>query len=123
MAKLLKFKDLKFVRHHSLMPDQPDEDGLKASITFPNGYGISVVRFKMPKVTWSPELEELINRVDCMLKQLDQANIERLKYGSYTRNDNEWEVAILRNDEMIDVIGYQSPIEVTALMIKYQLMK
>lgn len=54
------FKDLEFKPHTT-------GEGLHGLLFFPNGYGISVVRFKL----------------------------SHGRYGSYTDNENEWEVAIL----------------------------
>jgi hypothetical protein len=90
------FNDIIFEPH-------PVGEGFHGKIFFPNGYGVSVVRFKLP----------------------------HLVYGSYTSNDDEWEVAILKGDEnkwelcydteiTNDVIGYQTESEVTWIMIKAQ---
>lgn len=79
-------------------------EGLHGLIFFDNGYGVSVVRFKSP---FSKE------------------------YGSYTSNENEWEVAIIYGDEKKwdvtyntgiadDVIGYLSEGEVNWIMIQVQ---
>lgn len=87
------FKDLKFEPH-------PSGSGKAATMFFPNGYGISVVRF------------------------MTIAGI----YGSYTDNENEWEVAVLKRNYGIcydtpitdDVIGHLSDEEVTEVMQKIQ---
>ena len=89
------FKDLEFEPHHF--------NGLAAKMFFKNGYGISVVRFKMSN--------------GC--------------YGSYTNNDNEWEIAILKAEEndydlcydtpiTNDVLGFQTEQDVTNVMKKVQ---
>jgi hypothetical protein len=59
------FKDIEF-KPHSF------GEGVHGLLFFPNGYGVSVVRYKNP-----------ISKI----------------YGSYTSNDNEWEVAVLYGDE------------------------
>lgn len=92
------FKDLQFKPHQT-------GDGLHGLAFFPNGYGISVVRFMMP--------------------------ISHRGYGSYTDNENEWEVAILVGnvdgweltyDTPItdDVIGHLEESEVTEIMKQIQ---
>jgi hypothetical protein len=84
------FADLNFRTH-------PTGQGLQGTLFFPNGYGVSVVRFN----------------------------------GSYTSNDNEWEVAILHGNEesfklcysthiTSDVIGHLTEAEVTETMKKVQ---
>ena len=83
------FKDLEF-KPHSI------GNGLQAIMNFPNGYGISVVRFD----------------------------------GSYTSNDQEWELAIFHNgclcyDTPItdDVIGHLTASGVTNIMEQVQQLK
>lgn len=77
-------------------------EGLHGLIFFENGYGVSVTRFKVGH-----------------------------SYGSYTNNDNEWEVAIIYGDEKDweiyynthitdDVIGHLSEGEVNWVMIQVQ---
>ena len=86
------FKDLTFKEHHL------DSKGKKAEMYFPNGYGISVVRFKIGMLA------------------------------SCTSSDNtDWEVAVLKENEIYytseitdDVIGFQSNKEVTEIMKKIQ---
>src|SRR5688572_13521364 len=89
------FNDLIFKPHHT-------GDGLHALHFFPNGYGISVVRFR----TFG-------------------------RYGSYTSNESEWEAAVLFGKEgeweltysteiTDDVIGHLSDSDVTELMAKIQ---
>jgi len=80
-------------------------DGLQAIMFFENGYGVSVVRFKTP-----------------------------YGYGSYTDNEQEWELAVLFGNEKEwsltynsgvtdDVIGYLSEEEVSEIMLKVQELK
>lgn len=91
------FKDIKFKSH-------PVGDGVLGQIFFPNGYGVSVVRYKMP-----------FSR----------------GYGSYTSNEEEWEVAILKGNKdewdlcydteiTNDVMGHLSEGEVNWVMLKVQ---
>jgi len=87
------FKDLEFGPHQA-------GSGKIASMNFDNGYGISVVRFKL------------------MIGNM---------YGSYTDNDQEWEVAVLKDDELTydtpitdDVIGHCSRERVEELMTQIQ---
>ena len=95
-----QFSDLVFNPH-------PSMEGVQALHFFDNGYGISVIRFKLP---------------------------HRDGYGSYTDNENEWEAAVLvgnkddcsisyNTDITGDVIGHLSSDEVTQLMIKIQNLK
>lgn len=93
------FKNLKFFQH-------PIGNGLMSRFIFKNGYGISVVRFKLPNypTTWGND------------------------YGSYTDNENQWEVAIIGKDGDFDyetgitedTIGYLSEEEVSEVMRKIQ---
>ena len=69
------FKDLDFTAH-------PVGCGLMARMTFENGYGISVIRFKNPYSS------------------------SRNGYGTYTLNEKQWEVAVLYNDDLC----YTTPI-------------
>ncbi len=89
------FNDIEFKSH-------PVGDGLHGLIFFPNGYGVSVVRFK-------------ING----------------RYGSYTNNNNQWELAVIFGNEneweltyntpiTNDVMGYLSSGEVTNIMKQVQ---
>jgi len=89
-----KFDDLVFEPHMT-------GDGVASKMFFPNGYGISVVRFKIGN-----------------------------RYGSYT-NDNEWEVAILLGNDQDwdlcydtgitnDVIGHLTDDDVTEIMEQIQ---
>lgn len=77
--------------------------GLMSSIFFDNGYGVSVVRFEI-----SPG-----------------------HYGSYTSNENEWELAVLKGNKdnnhicydteiTDDVLRHLSEDEVTEVMQKVQ---
>jgi hypothetical protein len=89
------FKDIVFKPH-------PAGEGLHGLLFFPNGYGVSVVRFK-------------ING----------------RHMSYTNNDNQWELAVIFGDEKEWDITYNTPItnnvmghlssdEVTKIMEKIQ---
>jgi hypothetical protein len=89
------FKDIDF-QPHSV------GDGISGKIFFDNGYGVSVVRFKIND-----------------------------RYSSYTNNENEWELAILFGNEKEweltyntpitnDVIGWLSEDKVTDIMKKVQ---
>ena len=90
-----KFDDI-VMKPHSM------GDGFQGLMFFPNGYGVSVVRFKFNN-----------------------------RYGSYTNNDKQWELAVLFGDEngwdityntpiTDNVIGYLSSDEVTKIMEKIQ---
>ncbi len=85
--------------------ERPLENGKQAKMFFSNGYGVSVIRFKT-----------------------------LVGYGSYTRNENEWELAVLKGTEdkweityetdiTDDVIGNLSEDEVTKIMKEVQLLK
>lgn len=89
------FKDIDF-QPHSV------GDGLSGKIFFDNGYGVSVVRFKIND-----------------------------RYSSYTNNEDEWELAILFGNEKEweltyntpitnDVIGWLTEDKVTDIMKKVQ---
>lgn len=89
------FNDIEFKSHKV-------GDGFHGLIFFPNGYGVSVVRFK-------------ING----------------RYGSYTNTDNQWELAVIFGNEneweltyntpiTNDVIGYLSSEKVTNIMKQVQ---
>lgn len=93
------FKDLVFKPHTA-------GQGLRATCFFDNGYGVSVVRFKLPS----------------------------FGYGSYTSNENEWELAVLFGDEnnweltyntpvTDDVMGHLTNEEVTEIMKQVQKLK
>jgi len=90
-----KFEDLKFKPHQT-------GEGKQGLLFFENGYGVSVVRFKLS-----------------------------FGYGSYTNNEDEWELAILigKEDEFElayntnitdDVMGYLTESEVTNVMKQVQ---
>lgn len=92
------FDDLDFRSH-------PAGCGLMARMQFLNGYGISVVRFRM--FDFSLSVEPL--------------------FGSHTDNENEWEVAVLHYNAVCydtpitdDVIGHLSEDGVTEIMFKIQ---
>lgn len=91
------FDDLEFIPHLS-------GNGKQSKMFFPNGYAISVVRFKLADGQF---------------------------YGSYTNNETEWEVAVLIGDETDwnicyttpianDVIGYLNKDGVTQIMKEIQ---
>ena len=99
MKNYKTFKDLIFKPHTA-------GEGLQATMLFKNGYGVSVIRFK----------------------------IGSYGYGSYTSNENEWELAVLFGTEddydlcyttpiTDDVIGHLTETEVTDIMIKVQNLK
>ncbi len=87
--------------------------GKQCQLFFDNGYGISVVRFKLPPI---PGMAGLSGRGN---------------YGSYTTNEREWEVAVLKGNEKKwglcydtpitnDVIGYLTDIGVNEIMEQIQ---
>lgn len=89
------FNDIEF-KPHSM------GDGLHGKIFFDNGYGVSVVRFKIGE-----------------------------RYSSYTNNENEWELAVLFGNEKEweltydtpitnDVVGWLSSEDVSEIMKKVQ---
>ena len=91
------FKDIEFKPH-------PMGEGYHGLIFFPNGYGVSVVRYKSP-----------ISKT----------------FSSYTSNDNEWEVAVITGnkdkwelcydtDITDDVIGHLTEGEVDWVMLQVQ---
>lgn len=104
-TKIKEFKDLIFEPHAI------GENGLQSKFFFENGYGVSVVRFKLTFGANSP---------------LDPKDY----YGSYTNNEDEWEVAVLEgNKESWEITekegdpwieGYLTPEEVTTLMKEVQ---
>lgn len=92
--KMKAFKDLEFKRH-------PLGNGKQARMDFPNGYGVSVVRFSVLG-----------------------------GYGSYTDNESEWELAVFKDGGLCyatpitdDVIGHLSADDVTKIMKKVQKLK
>lgn len=91
------FKDIEFKPH-------PMGEGHHGLIFFPNGYGVSVVRYKNP-----------ISKT----------------FSSYTSNDNEWEVAVITGnkdkwelcydtDITDDVLGHLTEGEVDWVMLQVQ---
>ena len=100
-----QFKDLEF-------GDHPSGDGLMGRMNFDNGYGVSVVRFKLSD--------------DPFVRMF----AENSEYGSYTDNENEWEVAILKDNDLCyttditsDVLGHQSESDIDEIMTKLQNME
>lgn len=92
---MVTFDDIEF-KPHSV------GEGLRGIIFFPGGYGLSVVRFKVPSPTCG------------------------VRYGSYT-DDKTWEVAILKGtpddwdicyDTQIteDVLGYQTEEDINRII-------
>ncbi len=95
------FKDLEFRTHMA-------GNGLQGFAFFPNGYGVSVVRFKLGFYSGGTKT-----------------------YGSYTNNEDEWELAVLKGNSddwsityntpvTEDVLGHLSEVEVTDVMKKVQ---
>lgn len=72
MKKYKTYQDLKMHVH-------PGGLGWQAVERFPNGYGVSVVRFKL-----ADALGEAMK------------GLKEPAYGSYTSDETEWEVAVLR---------------------------
>ena len=100
-----EFKDLEFKPH-------PSMDGLHAKLNFDNGYGVSVVRFKIGS-----------NPIIGSLAQNDE-------YGSYTDNEDEWEVAVFKDGDICystditdDVLGNQTEEDIDEVMAKLQELK
>ena len=90
------FKDLVFETHKV-------GTGLHARMEFENGYGVSVIRFKLPSI----------------------AGMD-LGYGSYT-SGSTWEVAVMRRGKICydtpitdDVLGHQTSKDVTKIMVRVQ---
>ena len=76
----------------------PVGEGLMARLNFRNGYGVSVVRFSIDGIC-----------------------------GSFTSNDEEWELAVLKDETVCydsgvteDVIGHLTADQVTDIMEKVQ---
>jgi hypothetical protein len=91
------FKDIEFKTHSF-------GEGVHGLLFFPNGYGVSVVRYKNP-----------ISKT----------------FSSYTSNDNEWEVAVITGnkdkwelcydtDITDDVLGHLTEGEVDWVMLQVQ---
>lgn len=104
-----KFEDLEFNPH-------PVMSGLQARMTFENGFGVSVVRFKLG----SPDPLADFTVGFCAKNDT---------YGSYTDNEDEWEVAVLKDGELCyssgitdDVVGNCTENEVTKIMKQAQLL-
>lgn len=108
------FRNLKFEAHTR-------GKGLSAQMNFTNGYGISVVRFRLDGLS-------VFDRLMCRL--FNDSNI----YGSYTKNEEEWEIAVFKNERFLsghglfgkkkneDVLGYLSSRQVTEWMKKIQML-
>lgn len=112
MENLKTFKDLVFKPHS----DNGLTTGLRARILFDNGWGLSIVRFKSI-------VEDPFILIDKKLK-----GIINSKYDSYTNNENEWEIGILKKNQLCyknpfhndAVKGYLLENDVSELMIKIQ---
>lgn len=85
------FKDLDFKSY-------PCANGKQARMDFPNGFGVSIVQFKIGN-SWA----------------------------SYTSNEDEWEFAVFHDGHLCyttpiteDVIGHQSDKQITELMARVQ---
>lgn len=63
--------------------DHPSAEGVQRIYKFPNGYGASVVRFKMPS--------------SLSFGLLARTCADNETYGSYTNNENEWELAVIED--------------------------
>jgi hypothetical protein len=92
------FNDLEFKEHTGY------KQGKSATMFFPNGYGVSVVRFRLSNGK---------------------------SYSSYTSDETEWELAVLKGTPESATIAYDTPItddvighitdnEVTEIMEKVQ---
>jgi len=110
--ELKTFKDLVFKPHS----DSGLTRGLKARILFENGWGLSVIRFKC--LIENP----ILNLCNALYSHVNS------KYDSFTDNENEWEIGILKDNKLCydnpfhfnAVKGYLSENDVTELMIKMQ---
>ena len=102
--KIYTFNDLEFKPHEGF--EGLSYEGKHATKIFANGYGVSVVRFK----------------------------ISSGRYGSYTNNEEQWELAIIygsidnysityNTPIANDVLGYLSEKEVTDIMYRVQGLK
>ena len=98
------YEDLVFEKHPA-----PAGEGLQALEFFHNGYGISVVRLRLPEPIVSGCCE----------------------YFTYTSNDSEWEVAVVKGTKASwhlcydtpitgDVIGHVTNVEVSKIMEEIQ---
>ena len=90
--KYKTFRNLSFKKH-------PAGEGLQGVMNFPNGYGVSVVRFKIHH-SW---------------------------FASYTNNEEEWELAVFKDGHLCytsgitdDVVGYLNARQVTQYMKRIQ---
>lgn len=97
------FDTPKIIQEHPIVKEMPDRArGVQRKYEFSNGYGASVVRFG-----WKWLTTDLFN------------------YGSYTSNENEWELAVLKGDNLCsdtpitnDVMGHLTEIEVEKVLQK-----
>ena len=67
-------------------------EGIQKVYRFPNNYGASVVRNKMPSNTLDPLV------VISSLAKVIQDTEGNPKYSSYTDNEKEWELAVIKFD-------------------------
>ncbi len=93
------FKNLKFKPHTT-------GEGLAGKLFFKNGYGVSVVRFKMPFA--GNVLEDATLKMSKIFSD-NKATIDN-EYGSYTNSESEWELAVLKGKEGDWEIDYNTPI-------------
>lgn len=66
--------------------------GIQKLYKFPNGYGASVVRFTLP------------------MKAFMRADPNGMEYGSYTNNEDEWELAVIKWEDDDYKLTYDTPI-------------
>lgn len=109
----------------------PVGSGEQRVYKFKNGYGASVVRFLMPKNNY------LLPTAELAKKFIDRDG--NMRYASYTDNENEWELAVVKfpkesKDGKIfdldystsithDVIGHLLEKDVEKLLIKISKLK
>jgi hypothetical protein len=95
MRDLKTFKDLKF------RPHPAGATGVQAKMFFPNGYGISVVRFEMAGLG-------IVDRFWCETFKASKESFN--SYASLTNNEDEWEVAVLKGTEDEWNLCYSTPL-------------
>ena len=108
------FKDLVFKPHLS-------GSGLMSRLHFDNGYGVSVVRFKRDSLGAGSIVRDLALLLNGETEAMDSG------YGSYTDNENEWELAVLKDNVICydtyltkDVLGHLSNEQVTDIIKRVQ---
>ena len=94
-----------------------EEKGQVRKYRFKNGYGASVIRFRL--ITPKPLEEEL--------KKHSKTYKGEVIYGSYTKNEKEWELAVTYNGKLCyttpitdDVIGWLKKPEVETILGQIQ---